>query len=225
MDGCEFILFLNNDVVFCKDLFQQLLDGMLLHDADMTTPIMYYHKPDNVVFCAGGGFNRLAGNRQIHFRMGEIDTGQFMSDWPVDFSPACCVLAKRVLFESVGLLDERYFVYWEDTDWMLRAKSAGARLWVLHAAKLWHKVSSLTGRESDFTVRYQSRNHAYYFYKHMGSFWASLYGILYCSFYALSMMVRTKRYRARLSLGSWKEGCALYRSAVQQVRDRASEAR
>jgi len=215
-DGCEYVLFLNNDVAFGRELFQQLLNGMQLHNADMTTPIMYFDKPENLVWCAGGGFNRLAGNRQIQYGMGKIDTGQFNADRPVEYSPACCVLTMRALFESVGLMDERYFVYWEDTDWMLRAKRAGASLWFLHAPKLWHKVSSLTGKGSDFYVRHTSRSHAYYFYKHLSPLRASLYSMVYCSVYALSTLARSRRKQARLSLCAWKEGCALYRSAIHQ---------
>lgn len=222
-DGCEYVLFLNNDVAFGGNLLQTLLEGMRLHNADMTTPVMYFHEPANRVLCAGGGFNRLAGNRQILYRKGETDTDQFNTDRRVDFSPACCVLARRALFERVGLLDERYFVYWEDTDWMLRAKKAGASLWFLHAAKLWHKVSSLTGRESEFTVRYESRNHAYYFYKHLSPLPASLYSMAYRAFYGLSSLQPGRRKKARLSLRSWGEGMLLYRSAIELAKRESFE--
>ena len=217
-DGCEYVLLLNNDVVFGKDLFRQMLEGMHTHLADMTTPLCYFHEPENLVWCAGGGFNRLAGNRQIHYGEGVVDTGQFDADRRVEYSPTCCVLIKRGLFETVGLMDERYFVYWDDTDWMLRAKRSGASLWFLHTAKLWHKVSSLTGKASEFSVRFTHRNHAYYFYKHMGWLRAGLYSMGYQAIYLLCALTGIRENVARSSLRAWKEGLALYHSAILQQR-------
>ena len=215
-DGCEFVLLLNNDVVFEKDLFGRLLDGMRFHQADMTTPLCYYYEPRNRVWCAGGGFNRWAGNRQIHYGQGATDDGQFNTDKRVEYSPTCCVLIKRALFERVGLMDERYFVYWDDTDWMLRAGQAGASLWFLHTPKLWHKVSSLTGKSSDFSIRFTRRNHAYYFLKHMGWLRATIYSAAYQTYYLLCFLAGFRRGVARSSLRAWSEGLTLYRSARMQ---------
>jgi len=223
-DGCEYVLLLNNDVVFGSELFQQLLDGLALHRADMTTPLAYYFKPNNVVWCAGGGFNSLAGNRQIHYGADEVDRGQFDTDMQVDFCPTCCVLIHRSLFGRIGLMDERYFVYWDDTDWMLRAKRSGARLWLLPAAKLWHKVHSLTGKGSDFMIRYTHRNHAYFFYKHMSWLRATIYSWVYCFYYRVLLLSSKHRETARLSLRSWKEGHELYRARTTELRQRVTHA-
>ena len=221
-DGCEYVLLLNNDVVFGPELFQQLLDGLILHHADMTTPLSYYYEPNNMVWCAGGGFNALAGNRQIHYGANEVDDKQFDNDMPVEYSPTCCVLIKRSLFERIGIMDERYFVYWDDTDWMLRAKRAGASLWFLHNAKLWHKVHSLTGKGSDFMIRYTRRNHAYFFYKHMSWLRASIYSLVYCSYYRVLLLSTKHRDTARLSLRSWKDGRELYQARMAEFQQRAT---
>jgi GT2 family glycosyltransferase len=215
-DGCEYVLFLNNDVVFGRELFQQLLNGMLSHQADMTTPLIYFHDQKNQVWCAGGGFN-FAGNRIIHYGGDKFDTGQFNMDKRVQYTPTCCVMVRRSLFEWVGLMDERYFVYCDDTDWMLRAKQAGAALWFICSAKLWHKVSSLTGKDSDFTIRYAYRNLSYYFYKHMSRFRASVYRFVYLSFYRLCLLVPARREKARLCLRSLQEGHVMYRNAIKSV--------
>jgi GT2 family glycosyltransferase len=204
--GCEYILLLNNDTVFEPDLFQKLVLGMTDHECEMTTPLCFYTKPSNKVWCAGGGFNALMGYRQIHYGDGEENIGQFKAR-RVQYCPTCCVLIHRNVFERVGLMDEAYFVYWDDTDFMLRAHRAGISLFFLPDAILYHKVSSLTGVQSSFTVRMNTRNHAYYLKKHLGKLHASLFTFIYCAFYSLMFVSGgDRRASAKLRLRSWREG-------------------
>ncbi|MBZ5501602.1 MAG: glycosyltransferase family 2 protein, partial [Acidobacteriia bacterium] len=93
----------------------------------------------------------------------------------VDHAPACCLLVRKEVFARIGLMDSRYFVYLDDTDFCYRAKRAGLRLFYLPSARLLHKASSLTGGpESDFSVRYRTRNQIYFMLKHLG-LWRGLY--------------------------------------------------
>jgi GT2 family glycosyltransferase len=84
------------------------------------------------------------------------------------------------VFEVIGVMDERYFVYSDDVDFMYRAMRAGLKLYLLPEAKLWHKVSGLTGGAlSEFSLYYGSRGRALFLYKHFGRlqgwFWTTLY--------------------------------------------------
>lgn len=215
--GCEFIILLNNDVVFGPHMFQQLLDGLHRHNADMTTPMIYFAEPPDLVWCAGGGFRKMVGYRGFHRGYRTRDDGQFQNDRRIEYSPTCCVLMKTTLFRTVGLMDERYFVYWDDADWMLRAKRAGISLWYLSEAKLWHKEGSLTGgKESDFSIRYGSRNMAYFLYKNVNRPAAIALRIGYCSYYLLNLLLPQRRKKASLRLRSWREGLELYRSAFER---------
>ena len=53
-----------------------------------------------------------------------------------------CVLVRRTTFDLVGLLDERYFMYWEDVDFGFRVSSTGARQLVVPEAVVSHNISS-----------------------------------------------------------------------------------
>src|SRR5262249_51620460 len=61
--------------------------------------------------------------------------GYRMLDWDrrdvrrVDAATGACLFLRRAALEDVGLFDERFFVYYEETDWLLRAKRRG-----------WHTV-------------------------------------------------------------------------------------
>ena len=66
-------------------------------------------------------------------------------------------------------MDERYFVYWDDTDFCYRLQKAGFVLMCDSSITMTHKVSSLTGGvTSDFFIRFHHRNQIYYVRKHFG---------------------------------------------------------
>lgn len=66
----------------------------------------------------------------------------------------CCLLLTRTALERVGLLDERFFLYWEDTDWGARAAAAGFASLVVPAARIRHRVSLSTGGEDSALKAY-----------------------------------------------------------------------
>ena len=87
------------------------------------------------------------------------DVGQFGEEpREVDFVTGCALLIKRCVLERLGLLDERFFAYYEDTEWCVRARRAGFRVIHVPTAKVWHKIP-LDARESSPIVHYyMSRN-------------------------------------------------------------------
>lgn len=167
--GCEYVLLLNNDVEFGSQLFTHLVEGIHANSCAMTAPIMYYFDRPDVIWAAGGKFQPFFGYRCYHLQDGVKDVGQFTAPRRIQHAPTCCVLFKRSVFETVGYMDERYFVYHDDTDFMLRCLKADQRLFLLPQASLLHKVSSLTGgAESEFSVHMGTRNRIYMLTKFLG---------------------------------------------------------
>jgi GT2 family glycosyltransferase len=66
----------------------------------------------------------------------------------VDFITACALAVKRGVIEEVGLLDARFFIYYDETDWCARATSFGYKTVYVPASKIWHKVSAAMGLAS-----------------------------------------------------------------------------
>jgi GT2 family glycosyltransferase len=56
----------------------------------------------------------------------------------VDACTGCCMLARRKMIDSIGSLDEGYFIYCEDVDWFVRAKKAGWEVWYVASAVIEH---------------------------------------------------------------------------------------
>jgi len=70
-----------------------------------------------------------------------------MGDQPeqVDWLPGASMIVRRGVFESVGLMDEGYFLYHEETDFCLQAHKAGWQCWYLPASRVMHIAGQSTG--------------------------------------------------------------------------------
>jgi GT2 family glycosyltransferase len=69
------------------------------------------------------------------------------------------LLARRTAVETIGLLDEALFAYFEDMDWCLRARRAGFDVVVAPRAHVRHVGGASTGPASTLTTYYSVRNH------------------------------------------------------------------
>ncbi|EEB73994.1 glycosyltransferase family 2 protein [Thermococcus sp. AM4] len=63
----------------------------------------------------------------------------------VDKIEGSCMLVSKEVFHNIGLFDENFFCYWEETDLCIRAKKMGFTILVVPTAKIWHKISTSTG--------------------------------------------------------------------------------
>jgi len=219
-DGCDSILLINNDTVFPPDLIEVLLAGLGRHSCDMTTPKIYYHDRPNVIWCAGGRFQLRKSYHTEHIGVGSIDAGQYDTSTRVTYVPTCCLLIRHKVFERVGLMDSRYFVYSDDADFLYRCLREDLKVWYLPEAKLWHKVSSLTGANSDFSAHYCTRNRIYFLRKHL-PYWMALGLYLKSQLRSVVALLVGK-----ISLSSWKqrrkssaEGWAMLDSHNRQEHD------
>jgi GT2 family glycosyltransferase len=185
--GCQWVLLINNDTEFGPDLVSALYKGCNRFQCDMTVPkIMYYDNSDTIWY-AGAEFSYLRGYSAPHWGLDCKDTGQFDVPRQVEYAPTCCMLLRREVFLRVGLMDARYFIYFDDTDFCFRARQKGQQLYYMPSVRLLHKVSSLTGGEtSPVSVWYTTRNHVYYLAKNLG--W--LHCLYYLPLYQLKIAAK-----------------------------------
>lgn len=190
-DGCNYVMLLNNDTVFEEDMFSKLVKIIIEKDCSITTPkMMYYSQPDTIWY-AGGFFYKRNGYIAHHRGLDEKDLGQYDFISKVDYAPTCCTLIKKEVFEDIGLMDEKYFVYSDDTDFFYRIWMDGRHtmLYVPHI-KLYHKVGGLTkskrgernSKYQDFYLKYTTMNNIYYLKKQQ-----SLFSRLFIFYYYLKM--------------------------------------
>lgn len=157
----DYVLLLNDDTVVSPDFLNILIDaGENNPDVGMLGPKIYYFDEPQRIWFAGAKFDEQTG---LIFtpHSDEIDNNR-KDEKPEDsdYITGCALLAKRKLIDKIGLLDERFFLYWEDVDWGLRAKNAGFKNLVIPSAHVWHKVSSSSGgMDSLIRVYHKTRSH------------------------------------------------------------------
>lgn len=80
----------------------------------------------------------------------------------VDYVPACSLLVDMEKLKEIGIMDEEYFLYFDDVEWCTRFKKAGYEVLATPHAKVWHKEGG-RGKTSSLPVYYTWRNHLYFF--------------------------------------------------------------
>ncbi len=97
---------------------------------------------------------------------------------PIDWLPGASLIIRREVFAAIGLMDDDYFLYYEETDFCLQAKRAGWDCWYVPESRVMHIVGQSTG----VTVRDQRpRRLPAYLHISRRRFFVKNYGWLYAA--------------------------------------------
>lgn len=157
--GADYVLLLNNDTVVAPDFLTHLVNAAEASPtAGAAGPIIYYFDRPTVIWSAGGAIDWAHGCTRM-VGLDEVDQGQFGSaPQAVDFVTGCALLVKVKLVQQVGLLDPRFFAYYEETEWCVRIARAGFKILQVPQAKIWHKISPVAREASPQVHYYMTRN-------------------------------------------------------------------
>jgi GT2 family glycosyltransferase len=179
-EGCDQVLLINNDVEFENTLIEKLIRAQKKKQCSLVTPKMMYYDNPNHIWYAGSWFVKNKGYLPLHRGLCKLDKGQYNDTVQVQYAPTCCLLIKKQVFTDIGLMDEKYFVYFDDTDFSYRVwKDGRHKLFYYPHVKFYHKVGSLTKSFSkeekntyrgDFFLKQNTKNHIYFLKKIGGVF-------------------------------------------------------
>jgi GT2 family glycosyltransferase len=152
--GADYGLLLNNDTEVSPNFLNLLVEAA---EQDPTVgivgPTIYYFDEPEVIWSAGGAIDWQQGDTAM-IGLNQVDRGQFgQLPRPVQFVTGCALLIKMRIVGQVGLLDDRFFAYYEETEWCVRVSRAGFQILHVPQAKIWHKIS-LVAREASPQVHY-----------------------------------------------------------------------
>jgi GT2 family glycosyltransferase len=88
----------------------------------------------------------------------EEDHGQFDAKEEVLFPSGCAALYRREMLEEIGLFDEDFFAYGDDTDIGLKGRLAGWKCLYIPQAVVYHQYSRSSGPYSPLKAFYVERN-------------------------------------------------------------------
>jgi GT2 family glycosyltransferase len=181
--GHDFVWLMNYDAV----VFPETLN--ILVEAAKSSPQVEVASPriideQGVDWFCGGKVDYLR-MRTVHIKKHPKAT----TPYTTGFLTGCALFVKSSVFKEVGLLDERFFLYYEDADFCQRIKKSGRSLWVIPAAKVWHEEKS------------KENNKKLYYLVHYGMLFFALHTPFYLRSY-LVLYVTIRRVINRFKLVS-----------------------
>lgn len=163
--GADWVFVLNEDTILAPDCLPKLVEaGESDPKIGIVGPMVYHHDEPNIIQSAGGVLGPYWDS--LHLAQNELDCGQYSQPHSVDWISGCAIMVRRAVIEQVGAIDERYFYYWEETEWCLRTGKAGWTVMHVPQAKLWHKGVQRDYRPKPSVTYYATRNRLLTLAKH-----------------------------------------------------------
>ena len=143
--NADYVLLLNNDTIVDKNFLGEMVDlGVTDENIGIIGPKIYYYDDPDTIWCIGGKIDwKLA--RGLHVGTNEVDIDQYNKTEEFDYVSGSAFLIKQEVLDKVGLMDNKFFLYFEESDLALRASKKGYKSVYAPEAKIWHKVSKSGG--------------------------------------------------------------------------------
>lgn len=110
---------------------------------------------------------------------------------PIDWMAGASMMVRREVFDDIGLMDDTYFLYFEETDFFLLARRAGWSAWYVPASRVVHLIGQAGGVVTDpkkqvrRMPRYWFESRRRYFQKNHGWLYALLADVAWTAGFAL----------------------------------------
>jgi len=154
----EYILLLNNDTVVDSRFLDELVRVAASDEKiGMVGPKVFYYYDRKKINAAGAMMVWPLGIAK-NIGLGQPDDGRFDTIRETDCVYGCAFLIKTQAIEDIGLLDRRFFIILEETDWCLRARKAGYKIVYTPGSVIYHKEGISGKKQSRTNVYYSHRN-------------------------------------------------------------------
>jgi GT2 family glycosyltransferase len=214
-EGGGFAIMMNNDTQFAPDFLAGFLAARDALQADAIAPRIMHLRTPAKAWYAGGHFEDEWIFKSVHE---EIEPANPPASRIVDFASGCCLGVTRTALQRIGLLDERFFVYWEDTDYCLRLKAAGVAILYVRDCVMLHDSSALAGGHNSPTF-------IALFYRGYVQMLMKRYGLRYSIRAMLRLLAKNIAHRDSRGSLAWPrmlaamlQGLAVSRPRPRQVR-------
>ena len=179
----EYVMLINNDTEVEKNFINPLIELLEKNQnfgAAQPLILNYYNR--NKVWSAGGFLNKFFGYTYMIKSPEGIKKN-------IDWITGCCFFLRTDVIKKIGLLDEKFFAYYEDVDWSIRIKNAGYDLAFVKSSVVYHHGSKSSKNESNegtlspFVHYLNIRNHIFLLRKNKDVF--NSVGVLFFQFFKI----------------------------------------
>jgi GT2 family glycosyltransferase len=184
--GAKYVLLLNNDIVVDSDFLSELVN-VAQNDPQIGVvgPKAYYFEQPKKIAYIGGKVNFWTGKTSF-IGKNTTDDGQFDNIEEVDFVGGSALLIKEGTIKRIGLLNEMYFAYYEETEWCTKARKAGYKVVYVPKARIWDKGPKK--RKSELAMYYMTRNRFLFVKRNSSSFQLIIFNIFFLTTDLLGQM-------------------------------------
>jgi hypothetical protein len=180
----DYIMLLNNDTEVKENFILPLVERIEKdHFLGAVQPLILNFSNKSIIWNAGGKLNKFLGLTSTRLNNNKLNSSIVFDDY-TDWISGCCILIKSEILTKVGLLDEKFFNYYEDVDWSLRMKNLGYDLGFVKESIIYHHGSSSSknkktkeGVISSKIHYFNIRNHILLLKKHKNLF--NFFGIVF----------------------------------------------
>lgn len=173
-NDAQYVLLLNNDTLIkSKNLIESFLSCFCMHNVGMVGGKIYYNYDREKVWYSGGEISNI--------RLKALNQNLSNEIVETEFITGCLQFIDMDAIKKIGLMDESYFMYYEDADYCERMRKAGYTLLYNGNAQIYHKVSASNPQSSATSVYYSNRAHYIYLKRYYDKvmynidFWIELY--------------------------------------------------
>ncbi len=153
--SADYILILNNDTVVNPNFLDILLKNVQTHPGFVVfSPQIRKYPEKNKIWYGGGRFIWPLASVEMFNRGHLINKTKLKKPTQVSFVSGAAMLVKASVFKKVGVLDKKFFLYWEETDWEARALRVGMKFLYVPDAVIWHKVGASSGGAKNPKMQY-----------------------------------------------------------------------
>jgi len=158
-EGFRWIMLLNNDTTVAPDAIEKLLQPLRNdHSIAVCSGAIVYMRTPDIVWSAGGQIDRPTGRVSTDWLNHPL-AALPGSPYVVDHVSGCAMMVRADAIVKAGLLDPRFFMYYEETEWCARIVASGYRIVVNPQAIIRHDIDPTAQAASPLIAYYMTRNH------------------------------------------------------------------
>lgn len=176
----EYVFLLNPDTIISDEsFFNVILDQLYKDNPDILGPMIRYYPDKNKIYFAGGFVNKFTGLTLMKNKKMNYNSYYNKNNFECDFITGCAMIIKRDVFKKIGYLPEEYFLYFEETDFCLKAKQKGLKVLFTPKTYIYHKVSTSIRYMSNTYVFYMIRNFRIFAKKYVKVYYQPIFYMYY----------------------------------------------
>lgn len=166
----DYIFLLNNDTEIPEGCIETMIAELEANqNIGLLSPLLLYFDQKNIVQYAGFTPMNYLVARNAYIGQFEKNIGQYSGKtYQTGFCHGAAVMCRKADLQKAGLMDETYFLYYEELDWCEKFKQIGKEIWFTGKTYVYHKESISVGKASPLKIYFNTRNRMLFIRKNTG---------------------------------------------------------